>query len=292
VIVVDNASDDNTVAEVRRRVSVRLVVNPVNRGFAAAVNQGFETLMTDAVLILNPDTVVGPGLSHLERAISSDPSVGAVAGKLLDRNGFRQDGFNVRAFPTPATLIFELIGINRIWPSNPVNRRYRLRLDSEDVIEVDQPAGAFLMVRHSAWREIGGFDEAFYPVWFEDVDFCKRLRDRGFRSLYVPAATAMHTGAESVSRLPWEVRQQVWYGSLLRYASKHYPKSARRAVAAAVVFGCIARAIVRCITEFSLKPFTACTGVIRLASLCLRRSDLTGMSKLYVPPQRSVSRGS
>ena len=126
------------------------------------------------------------------------------------------------------------------------------------------------MVRHDAWQSVGGFDEQFYPVWFEDVDFCKRLRDAGFRILYVPAAAAEHAGGHSVTTLSWSLRQQLWYGSLLRYASKHFSKSAGRAVALAVVIGCLVRTIGRAATEFSLEPFTAYSRVVRLTSLYLR----------------------
>src|SRR5688572_13554447 len=241
VVVVDNASDDNTVDEANRRHGVRVIANATNRGFAAAVNQGIESLQDEAVLILNPDTVIAAGIGALEAALAHE-SVGATTGTLIGADGRPQHGFNVRAFPTPLTLVCELLGLNRLWPSNPVNRRYRVRLDPGQNAEVDQPAGAFLMVKRVVWQTIGGFDEGFYPVWFEDVDFCKRLHDRGFRILYVPAATATHAGGDSVSKLGWIVRQEVWYGSLLRYASKHYTKSSLRAVAIAVVVGCAARA--------------------------------------------------
>jgi N-acetylglucosaminyl-diphospho-decaprenol L-rhamnosyltransferase len=278
VVVVDNASSDNTIDEVRKRPSVRLIANSGNRGFAAGVNQGFGMLQTEAVLILNPDTIIVRGVRELEMAVTSDDCVAAATGTLINADGTAQHGFNVRGFPTPLTLVLELLGVNRLWPSNPVNRRYRLRLRANTPIDIDQPAGAFLMVRHDIWRAVGGFDEQFYPVWFEDVDFCKRLRDRGFRILYVPAATAEHAGGHSVARLPWSLRQQVWYGSLLRYAWKHYPKAARSVVALVVIIGCLARTIGRATTELSLEPFTTWSRVVRLTSRYLH-GELGGTSK-------------
>jgi N-acetylglucosaminyl-diphospho-decaprenol L-rhamnosyltransferase len=278
VVVIDNASTDGTIAEVDRRNSVRLIGNTTNKGFAAAVNQGFQELQTETVLILNPDTVVAGGIDELERAILSDDRVGAATGLLLDESGKVQHGFNVRGLPTAATLVFELLGINRLFPFNPVNRRYRVRMDPFTAAEVEQPAGAFLMVRRSAWEAVGGFDEGFHPVWFEDVDFCKRLHDYGFRILYVPTASAEHKGGQSVTQMGWIVRQRVWYGSLLRYASKHYGVFARRGIAAAVIVGCVVRAIGRSATELSVEPFTACSRVVRLASLYLRKGDRGGVS--------------
>jgi GT2 family glycosyltransferase len=273
VVVVDNASQDGTLDEVRRRPGVRLIANSTNRGFAAAVNQGVESLDTETVLVLNPDTVVIGGVERLEAAVTAEPNVGAGTGKLLGADGKSQHGFNVRAFPTATTLVFESLGLNRLWPSNPVNQRYRLNLDRDSVQEIDQPAGAFLMLKKMAWRSVGGFDEEFCPVWFEDVDFCKRLHDQSFRILYVPAATATHAGGDSVLRMAWGDRQQVWYGSLLRYASKHYSRASARTVAMAVIIGCIARTIGRAVTEFSPAPFTACSRVVRLARPYLRTGD-------------------
>jgi N-acetylglucosaminyl-diphospho-decaprenol L-rhamnosyltransferase len=272
VVVVDNASEDGTAAEASQRRGVRVIANSTNRGFAAAVNQGFQSLQTETVLVLNPDTLICAGLENLEAAVRQD-DVGAGTGTLIGPDGKPQHGFNVRAFPTPLTLVFELLGVNRLWPSNPVNRRYRLCLSPNDTVDIEQPAGAFLMVKRVAWRTVGGFDEEFHPVWFEDVDFCKRLLGQGFRILYVPSATAVHAGGDSVSRMPWIVRQQVWYGSLLRYASKHYTDRSVRSVAIAVIIGCTARAVGRAVGQFSLAPFTAWSRVVRLTSPYLRTGD-------------------
>ncbi len=93
-----------------------------------------------------------------------------------------QSGFTIRRFPTPAALIFELFGINRLWPSNPVNRHYRyLDRDLDQPGPVEQPAGAFLMTRRDVWESLHGFDESFHPVWFEDVDYCKRASGSGYQ---------------------------------------------------------------------------------------------------------------
>ena len=78
-----------------------------------------------------------------------------------------------------------MLGLNRIWPGNPVNRRYRTASPNR-LVDVEQPAGAFLMVRRSAWSALGGFDENFFPIWFEDVDFCKRLHDAGLKIVFLP----------------------------------------------------------------------------------------------------------
>ncbi len=267
LVVVDNASHDATIAEVARR-GVRLIANGENRGFAAAVNQGFLVLNSPYVLLLNPDAVLQSSLEPLREACDLPGSAGA-GGRLLDAEGRPQVGFMVRRLPTPAALALEALLLNRVWPNNPVNRRYRaLDLDPNRLSTVEQPAGAFLMVRRTVWEELGGFDEGFRPLWFEDVDFCRRARDEGYQLHYVPAAVAKHTGAHSIPRLSVEMRRIYWYGSLLRYSAKHFRPLAFRAVSLAVVAGSVLRAILESAWQRSLRPMAASSKVVRLAGRC------------------------
>jgi N-acetylglucosaminyl-diphospho-decaprenol L-rhamnosyltransferase len=254
-IVVDNASTDQTVAVVRRFVDsglTRLVANPENRGFAAAVNQGCSVCDTPFVLLLNPDTVLASHPKLLAAEFGS-AMVAAASGPLLNADGSAQAGFMVRRFPTGLTLAFEVLGLNRILPSNRINRRWRcMDLDLSRPCDVEQPAGAYLMIRHTVWRELGGFDESFYPLWFEDVDFCFRLRAKQYHVRFVPSAVAKHTGAHSIRKIPVEFRLFYWYGSLLRYAAKHCRPYARQLLCLAVVSGALARLV----PEFIIHPGT------------------------------------
>src|ERR1035437_3538981 len=227
-VVVDNASEDGTIAEVARR-GVRLIANSENRGFAGAVNQGFGALKRSYVLLLNADAVIQTSLEPLRRACDLPGSAGA-GRQLVDASGQPQVGFMVRGLPTPAVLVLEALVLNRIWPRNPVNRRYRcLDWDSSSRSRVEQPAGAFFMVRRAVWQELGGLDEGFFPLGFKDVDFCRRIRDRGLSLYYIPEAVAKHTGGHSVPHLPLEMRLIYWYRSLLRYSAKHFRPFAFRA---------------------------------------------------------------
>jgi N-acetylglucosaminyl-diphospho-decaprenol L-rhamnosyltransferase len=268
VVVVDNSSTDGTVAVVKAR-SAELVVNSENRGFAAAVNQGFAVLNCEFVLILNPDSILQSGLETLRDACAL-PGAGAAGGRLMGADGCPQVGFMVRRFPTVAAFALESLLLNRIWPTNPVNRKYRaLDLDYTRRLEVEQPAGAFLMVRHAVWEELGGFDEGFFPLWFEDVDFCLRAAERGYRVYYEPLAVAKHTGAHSISHLTVEMRQFYWYRSLLRYCAKHFRPGALRVVCLAIVTGSFLRLPVELASRRSLKPLAVCGKVVRLAGRCL-----------------------
>jgi N-acetylglucosaminyl-diphospho-decaprenol L-rhamnosyltransferase len=268
VVVVDNASTDGTLAIVRAK-PVEWIANHTNRGFAAAANQGFARLNCDYILLLNPDSVLQGGLEALREA-SALPGAAGAGGQLFGKDGVPQVGFMVRKFPTVSVFILESLLLNRLWPVNPINRKYRgLELDYASRLEVDQPAGAFLMIRRAVWEELGGFDEGFHPLWFEDVDFCRRAADRGYRLFYEPKAVAKHTGAHSISQLTVELRQFYWYRNLLRYSAKHFRPAALRVVCLAVVTGSIVRLVVELASRRSLRALAVHSKVIRLASRCL-----------------------
>jgi GT2 family glycosyltransferase len=267
LVVVDNASEDRTRDEVVRR-GMRLISNTQNRGFAAAVNQGIRNMSTPFVLLLNPDAVIEGGIEELHRCCER-PGTGGAGGKLVDAGGRPQVGFMVRRFPSPWTLVFEALLLNRLWPRNPINWNYRcLGLDYVTETEVEQPAGAFLMLRRDLWEKLGGFDEGFYPVWFEDVDFCLRARAAGYRMWYVPKAVAKHTGAHSLPRISLEIRALYWYRSFLRYAVKHFGPWEGRMVSLAVLIGSGLRMIAGIAASRSLKPIVVYGRVMGLAGRC------------------------
>lgn len=263
VTVIDNASTDRTVERVRGRSEVNLVANQENRGFAGAANQAFEETGADPILLLNPDVRLRTPLSALIEACQEH---GIAAGQLVGPDGQAQAGFTIRRFPTPASLAFELLGINRLWPGNAVNRRYRyLDRDVDREGPIEQPAGAFLMTRRDVWKQLGGLDEAFHPVWFEDVDFCLRAMRAGYRIEYVPQVQAEHTGGHSFKKLPAARMEQYWYDSLLRYAAKHFRPWPYRGVCLAAVLSTVPRAVAGIIREQNLNPVVSGCKIIRLA---------------------------
>lgn len=225
IVVVDNASSDDTVAHVRSleaSIPLQLITTSRNIGFAGAVNHGVKAASSDVLLILNPDAIAEPGAIDAILASLSEWRAGGVGGALLDADGQPTPGFAFRSLPTLASLLFETLLINRIWPGNPVNRRYRC-LDADYSREqlVEQPAGACLAVTRAAWNAVHGMDELFFPVWFEDVDFCCRLRHSGATVVYCPTARFRHSGAHSVGQLSFRDKQTFWYRNMVRYAAKH-----------------------------------------------------------------------
>ncbi len=273
VVVVDNASSDAS-ASLALAAGARVLSNPTNVGFAEAANQGFNAIPNEGsastpgytplcILLLNPDVEITTSILPMVEATLAH---GAACGLLQDIKNEAQSGFQLRRFPTPEILAFEVLGINRLWKRNPINRAYRyFDFDVTQAGFIEQPAGAFLMVRADVWRAVGGFDSGFKPVWFEDVDFAKRLYTQGVRIAFVPSSTGKHLGGHSVGKMHYSKRITAWYASLFRYSCKHFSNSGGRCVAAAVLFAAGPRCFVGILGEHSLTPLAVWMGVCNMA---------------------------
>ncbi len=284
IVVVDNASTDDSVPVASSVPGVTVLPNSGNPGFAAGVNQGFRALPSaELVLVLNPDAILRTDMAPLLRCFD-DPLTAIAAGALCDRNGQPQRGFTVRRFPGAAVLTLENLAVNRIWPGNFCNRRWRcLDLDLTASQDVEQPAGAFLLIRRKAWETVGGFDEGFRPVWFEDVDFCLRVRQSGFRIRYEPLALAVHEGGHSVRSVDWGKRQVYWNENQLRYSGLHFTPPGQMVVALSVAAGGALRGVWEALRRGSPDPLHAAGRVLRAAAAAfshaarsMRRGTLKG----------------
>lgn len=247
IVVVDNASQDETLQQIEEFVAwhpVRLIANEQNRGFGAAVNQGAREASGDVFLILNPDAIAEPGaVAALLHCIDATHA-SVVGGALLESDNRPARGFAFRRVATLAPLLCEVLLINQLWPDNQINRRYRcLDADYTQQQEVEQPAGACLAITREAWDSVGGFDEQFFPVWFEDVDLCKRLLEHGDKISYCPAARFHHSGAHSVGQLSSRDRQVFWYANMLRYARKHFSSRQVLILRLAIIKGMLLRSL-------------------------------------------------
>jgi len=223
IVVVDNASDDDTVAAVRAAYpDVRLVALPAQTGIAAALNRGAEVGDAPYVLYLNDDVFAAPGsVRALLEALQSRDDAVAAGGRLCERDFTTQDRYRPRAFPTPVTIVARMLGLDRMWPRNPLTGRHlRQMLDDRTTVAVDQPAGACLLVRRSVVEHVGGWDERYW-FWYEDVDFSRRLAEHG-ALLYVPAAPFWHVGGATVRRMQRADGHRCTFHGILLYAHAHF----------------------------------------------------------------------
>ncbi len=192
VIVVDNASHDGSPRMVEEEFpGVRLVANADNAGYSRAVNQAIRTAAGHYVLILNPDIEVLPGsIDALADHLDRNPETGIAGGKLLNPDGSLQ--YSCRTFYTLNTLLHRRTPIGKLFPNSRVVRDHLMMdWDHDSVREVDWMLGACLMVRRDAIREVGLMDERFF-MYFEDVDWCYRMKQHGWHVVYVPDATMKH----------------------------------------------------------------------------------------------------
>jgi N-acetylglucosaminyl-diphospho-decaprenol L-rhamnosyltransferase len=239
IIVVDNASTDSSVlfAQEIHAADVSIIRNDRNAGFAAGNNLGWKRSSGDRILFLNPDTECLPdSMSRLEQTLAADSSVWAAGGHLLSPSGESQQGFNVRAFPSIGSVAAEMFFIDKLWPANHKPRTHRA--DPEmSAVDVDQPAAACLMVAKTALETVGGFDEAFSPAWFEDVDLCKRIRHRGGRIQYQPQARFIHHGGYSLDNMTRQDFLEIFHANQIRYFKKHHSLQAAARVKRLIVAG-------------------------------------------------------
>lgn len=270
--VIDNASSDDSAKRAepmfRNARKIEFIFADKNLGFAGAINAAAENNTADAVLVLNPDvTVCAKSIVELTRVLDEYATVGAVAPVLYGEDRKVQHGFTVREFPTLGSTLAELFGIHRLFPQNRWSRQYSLSDDSfvaayleqstpqhgtphespEKPLLVSQPAGACLMIRRQAFDAVKGFDKSFWPAWFEDVDFCKRLGNAGYHCAVQAKATADHEGGYSLKTLAPGRFSEIWYPNLLNYWKKQGHLGEFVTIRLLLPLALVVRSVVSCI---------------------------------------------
>ncbi len=204
VIVVDNASPDDSAAMVRAEFpQAELIVNAENLGFAWANNRGLnragfaddgtpQPTTPRYALLLNPDTVLPPSaLFEMVRFMDDCPNVGASGPKLVLLDG-SLDMACRRSFPTPAISFYRMVGLSKLFPHSPRFGRYNMTfVDPDSLLEVDSVVGAFMLVRREAIAQAGLLDEAYF-MYGEDLDWAYRIKAAGWSIFYNPAVTVTH----------------------------------------------------------------------------------------------------
>jgi hypothetical protein len=218
-IVVDNGSKDGSPDEIAAKFpAVTLVRNPVNRGFAAAVNQGLALARGRYCCLLNNDARLTPeALSALVAYLDGHPDAGIAAPQLLHEDGRRQHSFD--NFPSLATVFLNKSLLRLLFPARFPSKKqeYAEPRDVESVI------GACLLARRELVDRIGPLDEAYF-FFVEETDWCLRARQAGLRVVFVPAARVVHLQGRTADRA--RVRARIEYTrSLFTFFRKNRPRS-------------------------------------------------------------------
>jgi len=205
IIVVDNDSTDDSLTHLRSIKSERITIlaNDKNLGFAAGCNIAYSRAKSDFALFLNPDCHLDENaISTLINVLQSNPSIGMVGGLLTNPDGSEQQGGR-RAIPTPWRSFVRAFGLHHLakyWPNLFFDFHLHKQALPSQPIEVEAISGACMLVKREAIEDVGLWDEGYF-LHCEDLDWCMRFQQNGWKTLFVPAAKITHTlGACSKSR--------------------------------------------------------------------------------------------
>lgn len=224
LLVVDNGSRDGSPEMVAARFpSVRLVANDDNVGFARANNLAISRATGDYLLLLNPDTeLIGEAIQEMARFAEEHPDVGVVGPQLLNGDGSLQS--SRRRFPTSATAFLESTVLQRWFPNHSALRRYYVLDRGDDrTQEVDWVVGAGFLVRMAAVKQVGLMDEGYF-MYSEELDWCRRFKDAGWKVVYHPAAKLIHHGGQSSDQDLLRRHTRFQHGKC-RYFEKYHGRS-------------------------------------------------------------------
>jgi N-acetylglucosaminyl-diphospho-decaprenol L-rhamnosyltransferase len=217
----------------------RLVDSGGNVGYGRAANLGARGTSSPWLVVANPDVVWHPGsLDELLAAAARNPRAGALGPRILNEDGTVYP--SARAIPSLGLGIGHAL-LARVWPSNPVSRRYRRENAQESGAEraVGWLSGALLLLRREAFEAVAGFDDGYF-MFFEDLDLGERFGTSGWQNVVVPSATVTHVQGASWKRTP-EPMIRAHHASARRYVSRRYGRWFHAPVRWAAVAGLRAR---------------------------------------------------
>lgn len=222
VIVVDNNSSDTTLEIVKKFPKIKIIANSENLKFARGTNQGLEIAQGRFKMLLNPDTILLEGsIEKLMDFLEKNEEVGAVAPKLLNLDKSIQP--SCRCFPTFSTLFFEVFLLSSLFPKSNFFSSYKMpNFLHNKTCQVEQPQGAALLVRSEVFEEIGLLDEKF-AMFFNDVDFCFRIKKAGWKIYFIADSEVLHVKGASIYKVRKEMIEAL-HESFFDYLKKHYPQ--------------------------------------------------------------------
>jgi GT2 family glycosyltransferase len=228
VVVVDNASTDDSVAYVENQSGVRLICSDKNGGFAYGNNLALLNNPARYVMLLNSDTEFLPHGSNLDKLIDfmdAEPNVGIITPSLRLDSGLTDPACH-RGEPTPWAAFTYFSGLERMFPRSKKFGQYHQTYQSmQTVHDIDACTGAAMLVRNEVLPAVGLLDERFF-MYAEDIDWCKRFREADYRVVYHPEVTLIHhkyqSGLENRDEKIRKDTRKWFYDTMLQYYDKHY----------------------------------------------------------------------
>jgi GT2 family glycosyltransferase len=240
IIVIDNASTDDSPAMVRRDfAAVRLIENRENVGFARANNQGMMMAQGRYYLLLNSDAFVEENtIDGMVAFMDAHPQAGVGGCRLLYEDRSLQP--SCYAFPTLKTEFYTALQLDKLLAKSPEFGQFLMTYwDFNDMRPVDVIMGAFMLVRREAAQQVGLFDEGYF-MYSEEVDWCYRFRQAGWITLYNPAVQAVHVWGGSSQQMRTEMFLQM-HRSKIRFFREHYGRASALMLKWIMTFGALLR---------------------------------------------------
>ena len=230
IYVVDNGSSDDSLQMLANEYpTVNVIASAHNGGFAYANNLALSRIMgmADApeyTCILNPATVIVPGaFDVLIDYLSAHPDVGVVGPRLLLPDG-TLDRACRRSFPTPEVSMWRMLGFARLFPRSQRFGRYNMTyVDEHQTIDVDAIVGACMVMPTSVLREVGGLDDTYF-MYGEDLDWCFRFKQYGWRIVYVADAVIHHIKRASSRQQPVQTIRH-FYDAMRIFFRRYYAQT-------------------------------------------------------------------
>lgn len=222
IIVVDNASQDDTVAMIQREFpTVQLIDNQENVGFARACNQGMRQGRGNIFILLNPDMKVQPTtLLNVKQWLNLNPQADVVGIKLVDEQGALVH--HVRRFPAWSNQLAIVLKLPHLFPGLLHHYLYS-GFNYEQAAPVEVVRGAFFVLPRRTIERFGYLDERYF-LWFEEVDYCHTVRSQGGQVWYTPAAQVEDFVGQSFAQVSRPKKQAYFRESMLQYFRKWHPK--------------------------------------------------------------------
>lgn len=269
VIVVDDASTDGSIEMVSKYFpKVILVRNKKNIGYSKSYNKGTHLAKGRYILHLNSDITLKSknSLDIILQYMETHKRVGIVGCRLFKNNG-TLDLPCKRSFPTLKNILFQSVGLSRIFPKNRTFGEYYLTyLDENEVNEVDCLMGAFMFIRKKVFDEIGYLDERFF-IYGEDIDFCYRTKKAGWKIVYYPLIAVQHRHGGTTRQFKLK---HIWrfHYAMIQYYRKHThnPPAVQKIVEIGILLRFMGTLIIECLYVANSK-FKAYTQINKRNSL-------------------------
>ncbi|MEO8721660.1 MAG: glycosyltransferase family 2 protein [Ginsengibacter sp.] len=222
IFIIDNNSSDFSVEKIKVNDKIKIIRNKQNLGFAKACNQGFRLSKAPYLLLLNPDTqLLSSTLEDCITCMKENEDIDILGCRLIKENG--EVTTSCSRFPTPSRFFFTSIGLSKIFPSIFPPAVLMTGWDHKSSRFVDQVMGAFMFMKQAIFKKIGYFDERFF-VYFEELDFSKRLSESGGKTFFNTNISAIHSG-EGTTKGVKAYRLFLNLRSRLQYSKKHFSTS-------------------------------------------------------------------